>query len=178
MVSSCSWNVVVDVDIADELNAEAESMSSSSSASSSECGLERLSLSSSPPIDSLCRLLLVDDDRCMGLMDVQLWKDALMSSEVKTPLCDVDADSSTFDDAIADAVDMACGVEKTGAVADRIDAMVERSVAGGALMNLSSKASYTVPLSAVRRSSLVDDAAAAAATATVASSSAGSSSSS
>ena len=84
---------------------------------------------------------------------MQLRNDALISSEVKTPLCDVDADSSTCDDAVAVVVGMACGVENVGAAADRVDkvtATVKRSVSGGALMNLSSKASYTVPLAAVR----------------------------
>ena len=68
---------------------------------------------------------------------------------MKTPLCGVDADSSTFDDVIADAIVTACGVGKAGAVADRVDevaATVECSVVEGALVNLSSNASYTVPL--------------------------------
>ena len=55
--------MVVDVDTDDELNTEAASISSSSVSSSSECGRERLSMSSSIPIESLGRLLLVDDER-------------------------------------------------------------------------------------------------------------------
>ena len=52
---------------------------------------------------------------------MQLQNDELISSEVKTPLCAVDADSSTCDDVVAVVVGTACGVENAGAVADRVD---------------------------------------------------------
>ena len=66
---------------------------------------------------------------------MQLRNDALISSEVMTPLC-VDADSFTCDDVIAVVVGMACGV--AGDVADRVDkvtATVEGSDSGGAVWN-------------------------------------------